>query len=159
MKHNYFSENEEDEFADDTGLITLHASDDESGESSAVESSDESTKYCSADESKEEEDIHTVEKLSEPLQGESPGTELGDSPIMNLSAETTLRIFSYVGPKDLCRCAQVNRNWNEWAFTGSLWRHLHVSRWSLGDWRFGTSSSEDCNCDCEPNYEMATFIE
>ena len=76
-----------------------------------------------------------------------------------LPDELLTNIFSLLGPRDLCRCAQVSRHWNQAAFSGQLWKTLHLSRWGLADWRFGDElSSDDCNCDCEPNYELMTFI-
>ena len=53
----------------------------------------------------------------------------------------------------------MNKAWNTIAFSGNLWTTLHPSRWGLGDWSFGEElSSDDCNCDCEPNYELFTFL-
>ncbi|XP_066921855.1 F-box/LRR-repeat protein 5-like [Clytia hemisphaerica] len=78
--------------------------------------------------------------------------------IEKLPIEMLTVIFSYLGPRDLGRCAQVSKKWNSIAYTGSFWSTLHPRRWAHGDWTFGKqSSSDDCNCDCEPNYELITF--
>jgi len=77
-----------------------------------------------------------------------------------LPTEIISHIFSYLGPKDLCQCAQVNQSWSELSFTGSLWQTIHPSYWVNGQWIFGDSlTSDDCNCDCSPNYELTTFTD
>lgn len=65
-------------------------------------------------------------------------------------AEVTLKIFSYLGPKDLCHCAQVCRLWSQSARDGELWRELYPVRWIFKkDWRFGADSDDTCSCNCD----------
>ena len=65
-------------------------------------------------------------------------------------SEITLKIFSYLGPKDLCRCAQVCRLWSQVARDGELWRELYPVRWIFKkDWRFGNDVEDTCNCNCD----------
>ena len=96
--------------------------------------------------------------IDEPVQ--TIAKENKNFSLESLPPELLTLIFSFLGPQDLCRCAQVNHVWSEVAFTGSLWTTLHPTRWGNGDWRFGSElSSDDCNCDCEPNYDLLTFRE
>ena len=77
-----------------------------------------------------------------------------------LPSEILLKIFKYLQPRELCRCAQVSRMWSSVAMDPELWAVLHPSRWGRGEWTFGQqTSSDDCNCDCEPNYKMLQFKE
>ncbi|XP_077464409.1 F-box/LRR-repeat protein 5 isoform X2 [Stigmatopora argus] len=63
--------------------------------------------------------------------------------ISQLPAEVLLRILRFLGPPDLCRCAQVCLSWSELAKTGSLWRHLHPIRWARGDHYAGPPVDRD----------------
>ncbi|XP_065067234.1 F-box/LRR-repeat protein 5-like [Rhopilema esculentum] len=75
-----------------------------------------------------------------------------------LPSEILLKIFKYLQPRELCRCAQVSKMWSFVAMDPELWTVLHPSRWGRGEWTFGEqTSSDDCNCDCEPNYRMLQF--
>ena len=79
---------------------------------------------------------------------------------ISLPSEVLLKIFGYLQPKELCSCAQVCKSWSVVAVDGSLWETLHPARWARGNWTFGTrGSSDDCNCDCEPNYDLQAFRE
>ncbi|XP_077983093.1 F-box/LRR-repeat protein 5-like [Glandiceps talaboti] len=62
-----------------------------------------------------------------------------DSKFWQLPPEIVIKIFSHLGPKDLCRCAQVCTNWSKFAFSGVLWQILHLSRWAQGIWQFGVT--------------------
>lgn len=49
-----------------------------------------------------------------------------------LPTEVTLKIFSYLNPRDLCHCQQVCTQWNTIARDMSLWKTLHPVRWAQG---------------------------
>ena len=85
--------------------------------------------------------------------------EIGKQEI-KLPNEILLHIFKYLQPRELCRCAQVSKGWSAVAMDTELWGVLHPSRWGRGEFTFGRRiSSDDCNCDCEPNYQMMQFRE
>ncbi|XP_075901561.1 F-box/LRR-repeat protein 5 isoform X1 [Nelusetta ayraudi] len=63
--------------------------------------------------------------------------------ISQLPTEIILRLFSYLGPEDLCRCSQVCSSWSELAKTSSLWRHLYPVRWARGDYYRGPPGDLD----------------
>ncbi|KAF6726890.1 F-box/LRR-repeat protein 5 [Oryzias melastigma] len=63
--------------------------------------------------------------------------------ISQLPAEIMLRLFHYLGPKDLCRCSQVCSLWWQLAKTGSLWRHLYPVRWARGEYYNGPPGDLD----------------
>ncbi|XP_057296760.1 F-box/LRR-repeat protein 5-like [Hydractinia symbiolongicarpus] len=85
-------------------------------------------------------------------------TEQARQLIKCLPPEMLMNIFSYLNPKDLCHTAQVCKQWSECAMNGDLWSVLHPARWARGDWCFGIgANSDDCNCDCQPNYDLVTF--
>ena len=46
--------------------------------------------------------------------------------------EVAIKIFSYLNPQDLGRCAQVSHHWNNLALDGSLWRNFLPVQWSKG---------------------------
>lgn len=74
--------------------------------------------------------------------------------ILHFPAEVTLKIFSYLGPKDLCHCAQVCRLWSQTARDGELWRKLYPVRWIFKkDWRFGTDNDDACSCNCDSDIQ------
>lgn len=101
--------------------------------------------------------IHFFSAISHDFQH---GTEQARQLIKCLPPEMLLNIFSYLNPKDLCHTAQVCKQWSECAMNGDLWSVLHPARWARGDWNFGIgASSDDCNCDCQPNYDLLTFSE
>ncbi|KAK3587105.1 hypothetical protein CHS0354_023558 [Potamilus streckersoni] len=56
--------------------------------------------------------------------------------IEQLPDEVLLNIFSYLNPQDLCRSAQVCRNWNKLAFHGSFWKNLYPVQWAKGHWDY-----------------------
>ena len=70
--------------------------------------------------------------------------------LLSFPSEITLKIFSYLGPKDLCRCTQVCRLWSQSARDGELWRELYPVRWIFKkDWRFGADTEDTCTCNCD----------
>ncbi|AWP11192.1 putative F-box/LRR-repeat protein 5 isoform 2 [Scophthalmus maximus] len=69
--------------------------------------------------------------------------------ITQLPTEIMLRLFHYLGPRDLCRCSQVCSSWSELARTGSLWRHLYPVRWARGDYYSGPPADLDQDPDDE----------
>ena len=74
--------------------------------------------------------------------------------LLSFPAEITLKIFSYLGPKDLCRCAQVCHLWSQSARDGELWRELYPVRWIFKkDWRFGADSEDMCACNCDSDIQ------
>jgi hypothetical protein len=46
--------------------------------------------------------------------------------------EVTIKIFTYLNPQELGRCAQVSQHWNRLALDGSLWRNFLPVQWSKG---------------------------
>ena len=70
--------------------------------------------------------------------------------LLSFPSEITLKIFSHLGPKDLCQSAQVCRLWSQAAKDGELWRELYPVRWIFKkDWRFGADSEDTCTCNCD----------
>ncbi|XP_077572872.1 F-box/LRR-repeat protein 5 isoform X2 [Stigmatopora nigra] len=63
--------------------------------------------------------------------------------ISQLPAEVLLRILRFLGPPDLCRCAQVCLSWSQLTKTGSLWRHLYPIRWARGDYYCAPPAERD----------------
>lgn len=60
-----------------------------------------------------------------------------------LPNELLMKIFSYLSPLDLCRCAQVCRHWSKASCDGMLWQELYPLRWIFrGDWRTGIDEYE-----------------
>ena len=90
-----------------------------------------------------------------------PNIEGGEKDeISGLPVEIITKIMAYLDVKDLCRCAQVNKQLNKIVYSSVLWRTLRPSNWAKGDWRFGEGlTSEDCNCDCPPNFNMLAYKE
>ena len=76
--------------------------------------------------------------------------------LIKLPPEVTLKIFSYLNPKDLCRTAQVCKGWSTLARDGQLWKELFPVRWIFkNDWRFGVVNEEDpCDCNCPGSFGM-----
>ena len=89
------------------------------------------------------------------------GVEQKQSLLLRFPSEITLKIFSYLGPKDLCRCAQVCRLWSQSARDGELWRELYPVRWIFRkDWRFGADVDDMCSCNCDSeilNFESGSM--
>lgn len=70
--------------------------------------------------------------------------------LLSFPSEIMVKIFSYLGPKDLCRCAQVCCLWSQSARDGELWRELYPVRWIFKkDWRFGADVEDMCSCNCD----------
>lgn len=102
--------------------------------------------------------LHKSQKLEEKILDLE--IEKEDSKVFDLPVELLIKVFSYLGPKDLCHCSQVAKLWKSVAVDGRLWEVLHPIRWAKGDWRFSSvSSSDENNCDCSPNYKLQTFNE
>ena len=81
--------------------------------------------------------------------------------LLHFPSEITLKIFSYLGPKDLCQCAQVCRQWSQAAKDGVLWRELYPVRWIFKkDWRFGcdTEGNNYCTCDCDSEVQISDGV-
>lgn len=57
--------------------------------------------------------------------------------------EIILKVFKYLSPRDLCRCAQVNSFFSKIAFDGVLWQHLHPVKWLSGEWKFHPPTAYD----------------
>ena len=74
--------------------------------------------------------------------------------LVHFPSEISLKIFSYLGPKDLCRCAQVCQLWSQLAKDGVLWREMYPVRWIFdNDWRFGVVDQEGCSCNCDTDVQ------
>jgi F-box/leucine-rich repeat protein 5 len=88
----------------------------------------------------EEEDVS--DKLNkvkiDEVKESIPATSVTDLP-----PEITIKIFSFLGPKDLCRSAQVCKDWSKLAVDSSLWHHIHPRRWAKGDWSFRAPDVEE----------------
>uniref|UniRef100_A0A2L2XX96 Putative f-box and leucine-rich repeat protein 5 n=1 Tax=Parasteatoda tepidariorum TaxID=114398 RepID=A0A2L2XX96_PARTP len=67
------------------------------------------------------------------------------SPIVRLPHEVILHIMSYLNPKDVIRCSQVSRSWNEIAWDSSLWKDIYPCFWAHGTWENYEEDHEDCN--------------
>lgn len=78
--------------------------------------------------------------------------------ISQLPTEIILRLFSYLGPEDLCRCSQVCSSWSELAKTGSLWRHLYPVRWARGKLLIAGGHTKDLNTVYSAFKKAPTFI-
>lgn len=57
--------------------------------------------------------------------------------INQLPPEVMVTVFSYLSPRDLCRCSQVNTKWSQLTKTGFLWKHIYPVHWARGDWYSG----------------------
>jgi len=95
--------------------------------------------------------VKGVEDLKRTLTTDDDVVVAQDQPLLlHFPAEVTLKIFSYLGPKDLCHCAQACRRWSQSARDGELWRELYPVRWIFKkDWRFGADSGDTCSCNCD----------
>lgn len=56
--------------------------------------------------------------------------------LVDLPPEILIKIFSYLGPRDLCRMSQVHSSFSNLTFDGNLWRYLHPVCWAEGHWDF-----------------------
>jgi len=106
--------------------------------------------------------VKDVENLKRTLTTDDDVVVAQDQPLLlHFPAEVTLKIFSYLGPKDLCHCAQVCRLWSQSARDGELWRELYPVRWIFKkDWKFGADSGDMCSCNCDSEVqtlESTTF--
>ncbi|XP_038054094.1 F-box/LRR-repeat protein 5-like [Patiria miniata] len=98
------------------------------------------TKYCSEND-KESDLDETFEKVDEVKAEEVQ--DVSQDKIAGLPSEVLLQIFSYLNPKELCRCAQVNSQWSQLAMDGALWKNILPVRWAQGDWSSVPTNSED----------------
>lgn len=78
-----------------------------------------------------------------------------------MPSEIILKVFRYLSPRDLCRCAQVHSLFSKIAFDGSLWQHLHPVKWLTGQWQFHLPTAYDeksleslANDGCEDEQEI-----
>ncbi|ELT98513.1 hypothetical protein CAPTEDRAFT_207606 [Capitella teleta] len=55
-----------------------------------------------------------------------------DASFCNLPPEISLKIFGYLGPQDLCRAAQVSREWNSFCLEPCLWSRILPVQWAHG---------------------------
>ena len=95
-----------------------------------------------------------------PAGKETVSEESPEAANLVLPPEILLKIFTHLEPREVCRCAQVCKDWSSVAMDPGVWAILHPSRWGRGDFTFGRNiSSDDCNCDCEPNYNLLQFRE
>ncbi|XP_062871710.1 F-box/LRR-repeat protein 5 [Trichomycterus rosablanca] len=95
------------------------------------------------------EELHKVFKYSDHEKTEDEFEYHASTHISALPEEILVRLFRYLGPKDLCRCSQVCRTWAEVVKTGSLWRHLYPVRWARGDYYRGPPGEPDQDSDEE----------
>lgn len=49
-----------------------------------------------------------------------------------LPSEMVVQVFSYLGPRDLTRCARVSKRWNVLAYSPELWRSVYPVNWARG---------------------------
>ena len=105
------------------------------------------TDSSSSDESCSDSDSKTVRQKLSCHESDSKNSQ---PLLLNFPPEVTLKIFSYLNPKDLCRCACVCTSWSNLARDGQLWKVLHPVRWIYhNDWRFEMDDVEFCSCNCE----------
>ncbi|XP_071961102.1 F-box/LRR-repeat protein 5-like [Antedon mediterranea] len=81
--------------------------------------------------------------------------EFEQSKLLAVPDEVMLQVFSYLNPKELCRCAQVCSTWSYLARDCSLWKHINPMNWVKGDWRFETPDEDEETCGCskdDPEY-------
>jgi F-box/leucine-rich repeat protein 5 len=101
--------------------------------------------------------LHTLttdnEEQSKPSLTVNQENITSNSEFSKLPTELLLKIFSYLSPRDLCRCAQVCRQWSEVSWDGLLWQQLHPVRWIFrDDWRMGMDEYEPaCTCNEDIN--------
>ncbi|KAJ8278294.1 hypothetical protein GJAV_G00086060 [Gymnothorax javanicus] len=80
------------------------------------------------------EGLHRAFKYSAHEKACSELDDGSEQPEPLLPPEVVLKVFHYLSPEDLCRCAQVCTSWAHLAKTGSLWRHLYPVRWARGQY-------------------------
>ncbi|XP_015268411.1 PREDICTED: F-box/LRR-repeat protein 5 isoform X2 [Gekko japonicus] len=94
------------------------------------------------------EELQKAFKYSVDEKSDQETEETGQiTSIIHLPSEVMLTIFSYLNPRELCRCSQVNTKWSQLAKTGSLWKHLYPVHWTRGDW----CSGQPGDLDTEPD--------
>ncbi|XP_002740142.1 F-box/LRR-repeat protein 5-like [Saccoglossus kowalevskii] len=81
-----------------------------------------------------------------------------DNLLHKIPPEIILKIFGFLGPKDLCRCAMVCHSWSKLALSGKLWQCLHPVRWIKGSWYFGLIENES-NEDTEKQLDSSSSTE
>ncbi|XP_031565949.1 F-box/LRR-repeat protein 5-like [Actinia tenebrosa] len=147
-------------------VVNLHVAFSES-HSSALSHETDNNNFCSEyewsssdSESGDNETLVDVAQTPErplavPCSSQKTKTQLKSQPILlKFPPEVTLKIFSYLNPKDLCRAAQVSKSWSTLARDGQLWKELYPVRWIFqNDWRFGVVNEEDpCDCNCPGSF-------
>jgi F-box/leucine-rich repeat protein 5 len=63
--------------------------------------------------------------------------------VCDLPNELWLKIYSYLNPQDLCRCAQVCKTWTGLAHDMSLWQSVWPRQWARGQWSFAQPEDEE----------------
>ncbi|XP_065829248.1 F-box/LRR-repeat protein 5-like [Oscarella lobularis] len=63
--------------------------------------------------------------------------------IASLPPEVWLRVFQFLGPKDLLRCGMVSKSWNAVSRDSSLWTNVCPKKWARGDWTFQIASMSE----------------
>ncbi|XP_021933210.1 F-box/LRR-repeat protein 5-like isoform X2 [Zootermopsis nevadensis] len=60
----------------------------------------------------------------------------GGPTFMDIPDLAVTKIFSYLDPPDLGRCAQVCWEWNNLVYQPCLWRRVCPTQWAVGLWRY-----------------------
>ena len=63
--------------------------------------------------------------------------------VCGLPDELWLKIYSYLNPRDLCRCAQVCKVWAGLSRDMSLWHSVWPRHWAQGEWSFTQPEDEE----------------
>lgn len=66
-----------------------------------------------------------------------------DLVVSDLPDELWLKIYSYLNPRDLCRCARVCKVWAGLSRDMSLWHSIWPTRWARGNWSFNKPEEEE----------------
>lgn len=108
---------------------------------------DKGMDISSSSESCSDNDVETFKKATTKC---SSDIKKSQPLLMSFPPEVTIKIFSFLNPRDLCRAAQVCVSWSNLAKDGQLWKKLHPVRWIYhNDWRFAIDDVELCDCNCE----------
>ncbi|KAM6963079.1 F-box/LRR-repeat protein 5 [Aplochiton taeniatus] len=91
------------------------------------------------------EELHKAFKYAdhEKTDHELEQRDVSSTHVSHLPTEVLLRLFSYLGPEDLCHCSQVCSTWGQLTKTGSLWRNVYPVRWARGDYYRGPPGDAD----------------
>ncbi|XP_068713372.1 F-box/LRR-repeat protein 5-like isoform X1 [Montipora foliosa] len=127
-------------------------SEENSKERTTVSNENKSIGSCSFKDLKSTEKVITRNVCGAKVGEQQPS-------LLSFPSEITLKIFSYLGPKDLCRCAQVCWLWSQATRDGELWRELYPVRWIFKkDWRFGGDTEDGCTCDCDSEISYSVSV-